>query len=98
MSFLKSLFGGGKSGGDTSTGPAKPTEVVQHRGFSIAATPFEEAGQYQVCGVISKVVNGVAKEHRFIRADRCAGIEAATTATLVKGRQIVDLQGDQVFD
>jgi hypothetical protein len=66
MSFLKSLFGlGGKEAGEAA--PATVSQV-EHKGFLIRATPFKEAGQYQTCGVISKEVGGVLKEHKFIRA------------------------------
>ena len=52
MSFLKSLFGlGGK--GDADAAPAAAAQV-EHKGFTIKATPFKEAGQYQTCGIISK--------------------------------------------
>ena len=95
MSFWKSLFGGGKADAEK---PAQPTEVIDYNGFRIAATPYAEAGQFQVCGVISMEVAGVVKEHRFIRADRCATQEEASAASLQKARQIVDLLGARLFD
>lgn len=91
MSFLKKLFGGG---GAKESAPAK---TVEHKGFIIAAAPYKEAGQYQTAGVISKEVGGIMKEHRFIRADRFAAIEDAANHALVKGRQIVDEQGERMF-
>jgi hypothetical protein len=90
MSFFKKLFGGGEEhidGGDP----------VQHKGYTIRATPYSEGGQYQVCGVISKEIDGEAKEHRFVRADRCTSLDEAIGVSLRKGRQIVDEQGDAVF-
>jgi hypothetical protein len=88
---LKSLFGGGA--------PAEegPAAEIEHKGFIIRATPYKENGQYQTCGVIAKEVDGVMKEHRFIRADRYAGREDAVTFSLDKGKQIVDQQGERVF-
>lgn len=91
MSFLKKLFGGG---GDTPTGPAASEE---YKGYAIAATPFASDGQYQVCGTISKTIDGAAKSHRFIRADRFASMDEAATFSLVKARQIIDQMGDRVF-
>ena len=94
MSFWKKLFGGGSS----SAGPAKPTATVEHKGFTITAEPFVSDGQYQVAGTVSKGSGDGVKSHRFIRADRCASIEDATQIALSKGRQIVDQQGERVFD
>jgi hypothetical protein len=91
MSFLKKLFGGG------GAKPAAPPKTAEHKGFVIAAAPYKEAGQYQTAGVISKEVGGVRKEHRFIRADRFAALEDAANHALVKGRQIVDEQGERMF-
>ena len=95
MSFLKSLFGlGGKGGGDA---PPATAAQVEHKGFIIKATPFKEAGQYQTCGVISKEVGGVLKEHKFIRADRFPALETAAEIAISKGKQIVDEQGERIF-
>jgi hypothetical protein len=95
MSFLKTLFGfGGKSAEETV--PAAVSEV-EHKGFRIRATPFKEAGQYQTCGVISKQIDGVPKEHKFIRADRFPALETAAEIAIAKGKQIVDEQGERIF-
>ena len=88
MSFLKKLFGGGGAAKETA-----PAKTVEHKGFVIAAAPYKEAGQYQTAGVISKD----GKEHRFVRADRFAALEDAADHALVKGRQIVDEQGERMF-
>ena len=48
--------------------------------------------------LILKEVGGERKEHRFIRADRHASHEAAVSFTLDKARQIIDLQGDRMFE
>ena len=95
MSLWKSLFGGRSTKPD---GPAKPLREIDHNGFRIAATPYAESGQYQVCGVISKEVGGALKEHRFIRADRFATADEAAEFTIIKGRQIVDMQGERIFE
>jgi hypothetical protein len=96
MSFLKRLFGGG--GGEANeTGSAKPEKQVEHKGFLISATPYKAEGQYQTCGVVSKEVDGVMKEHRFIRADRFAGLDDAVDISIKKGIQLVDEQGERIF-
>ncbi len=94
MSFLKRLFGGGGGG---ESGAGSPAAETEHKGFMIRATPFREGGQYQTCGVISKEIGGVMKEHRFIRADRFAALEDAANHALIKGRQVIDEQGERMF-
>lgn len=95
MSFLKRLFGGG--GSSEPEAPAKPAKEIEHKGFTVAATPYKADGQYQTCGVISKEIDGVVKEHRFIRADRFAGLDDAVDITLKKGVQLIDEQGERLF-
>ena len=94
MSFLKRLFGGGSESSGGSTAAAAEAE---HKGFLIRATPFKEGGQFQTCGVISKEIGGVLKEHRFIRADRFAALEDAANHAIIKGRQVIDEQGERLF-
>ena len=86
---FKSLFGGGAKS-ETEAVP-KVSQEIEHRGFTIQATPYKEAGQYQTCGIIAKVIDGVRKEHKFIRADRFASLDEAVDCSLSKGRQMVEL-------
>ena len=94
MSFLKRLFGGG----DDANAPAAPMKQVEHEGFVIRATPYKEGTEFQTCGVVSKEINGEAKEHRFVRAERFPTMEGAAEHSITKGKQIVDQQGERVFD
>jgi hypothetical protein len=92
MSFFKKLFGGG--------GTAKPAAAVkkaEHKGFTIEARPYKEGGQFQLAGMISKEIDGVRKEHPYVRADRFTSIDEAAEIALVKGRQIIDEQGENIF-
>ena len=94
MSLWKSLFGG-----RSSAGAAKhPAEPVEYKGFVIRPAPFRDGALYQTAGVIEKEIAGVRKEHRFIRADTHASFEGAVTFTLAKARQIIDLQGERIFN
>lgn len=94
MSFLKRLFGGGGAVEDKAPSVAKE---IEYKGFIIRATPYKEEGQFQTCGVVSKDVDGVVKEHKYIRADRFAGLDDAVEVSLTKGRQLVDEQGERMF-
>ncbi len=91
MSFFKKLFGGGTA----ATAPA--AEPQDYKGFTIRPTPFQEGGQYQTCGVISKEIDGTLKEHKLIRADRFPSLDDATETTIRKARQVIDEQGERIF-
>jgi hypothetical protein len=95
MSFWKSLFGGSASS-DGTAGKASAPE--SYNGFTIRAAPFKAGAQFQAAGFIEKEIGGVRKEHHFIRADFFSSHEDALKFSLTKARQIVDLQGDRVFD
>ena len=92
MSFFKKFFGGG---GAAAT--PKSVKSAEHKGFIIEAQPYKEGGQFQLAGVISKEIDGVRKEHRFVRADRFTSIDEAAEIALVKGRQIIDEQGEKIL-
>jgi hypothetical protein len=93
MSFFSALFGRGKSA------PAeKLSDPVEYKGFIIRAAPYKNNGHYQTAGVIARGAGGERKEHRFIRADAYASYEDAVNFTINKARQIIDLQGERMFD
>jgi hypothetical protein len=92
MSFFKKLFGGGGAAVE-----AKSVKSAEHKGFIIEAQPYKEGGQFQLAGVISKEIDGVRKEYRYVRADRFTSIDEAAEIALVKGRQIIDEQGENIF-
>ena len=97
MSLWKSLFGGGQGKGAASSATVT-AKSVEHDGFRIEAQPYAEAGQYQLAGTISKEIGGVRRQHRFVRADRFATADDAAEYTILKGRQIIDQQGERIFD
>ena len=47
--------------------------------------------------MITKEIDGVVKEHKFIRADRFAGLDDAVDVSIRKGQQMVDEQGERMF-
>jgi hypothetical protein len=95
MSFFSSLFGRSSGRSETATKAAAP---IEYKGYVITAAPFANNGQYQTAGTIAREIDGVRKEHRFIRADSYASYDDAVTFTESKARQIVDLQGDRMFE
>ena len=95
MSFWKSLFGGG---GNKQARPTAPARTAEHNGYRIEAMPYPEEGQFQVSGVISKEVDGVVKRHKFVRADRFPTLDDAAEFSIVKAKQIIEQQGEKLFD
>jgi len=96
MSFWRSLFGGGKAA--DSGAAAKPAVPIEYKGYVICAAPYKNNGQYQTAGTITREIDGVRKEHRFVRADAYASYDDAVSFSENKARQIVDLQGDRMFE
>ena len=93
MSFLSALFGRRAAAQAEKVGAP-----LEYKGYVIRAAPFKSSGQYQTAGVIEREVAGVRKEHRFIRADAYASYDDAVEFTLAKARQMIDLQGDRIFE
>ena len=93
MSFWGALFGG-----RGAAAAAKVSDPVEYKGYVIRAAPYKNNGQYQTAGSIARDIGGVRKEHRFIRADAYPSYDDAVTFTVNKARQIIDLQGERMFD
>lgn len=89
--FLSKLFGGGKGG-------EKVDDPVEYRGYLIRPAPITNGGQFQVAGFIDKEIGGEMKSYRFIRVDRHASRTDAVTLIVMKGQQIIDEQGDRIYD
>lgn len=92
LGSLKSLFTG--EGGGQSAQAADP---VEYNGFQIQPAPERRDGGWNTAGVISKVIDGEAREHRFIRVDTHSGLDDAISFSLTKAQQIIDEQGDNLF-
>jgi hypothetical protein len=71
----------------------RPSKTLEYKGFLIEATPFKEAGQWQLSGRISKD----GKEHRFIRADKFTDREECAEIAITKGQLIIDQSGERMF-
>jgi hypothetical protein len=93
MSFFKKLFGGGSG----SSGSAKPLAETDYNGFHIATTPMDEGGQFRVCAIITREIDGEAKTHKLIRADMCSTAQEASDMAMRKAQQMIDERGDGIF-
>ena len=95
MSFLKKLFGGGASSAEPAGDKVMGEE--SYKGFLIKAIEMKAGGELQLAGLIEKDVGGELKTYRFIRAERMASREDLVALALMKGRQIIDEQGEQIY-
>ncbi len=96
MVSLKDLWNGLFGGRGAAESPA--AEPVEYKGYRIRPTPFRAEGQFQTAGLIEKDFSEGRKEYRFIRAEKHASADQASEFAVSKGRQIIDEQGDRVFD
>ncbi|MXQ11423.1 HlyU family transcriptional regulator [Microvirga makkahensis] len=96
-SFFKDLWTrfSGAGGRDSASEPAAAT--VEYKGFRIRPAPYPSKGQYQTAGTIEKDCEGGVKEHRFVRAETHASKDDAVAFAIVKGKQIIDEQGEGIF-
>ena len=95
MSWLTRLLGGGK--GARAEGPA-PGPAELHEGFEIRPEPIKADGGWRIAATIRKSVGGEPRTHRLVRADVIADRDAAASASVAKARQVIDQQGESIFD
>lgn len=96
-SFFKDLWArfSGSGGGGVANEPA--AEAVEYKGFRIRPAPYPSKGQYQTAGIIEKDSDDGLKEHRFVRAEAHPSKEDAVAFAIMKGKQIIDEQGERIF-
>jgi len=97
-SFLTNLWTRlvGERGHDNAEKAA--AEAVEYKGFRIRPAPYPAKGQFQTAGVIEKDFEDGMKEHRFVRAETHPSKDDAAAFAVAKGRQIIDEQGERMFD
>lgn len=95
--LMKKLFGGGDAAGEG--GGDKPIgEAAEHKGCAIQPIVMQKGSQYLTAGIITKDFPDGERAHRFVRADTHGSADQAHDFAIVKGRQIIDEQGDRLFD
>ena len=87
MSLLSKLFGSASKAPDPET----------HKGFLIFPEPASEGGSFRIGARIEKEFDGEVKTHMMIRADNYSSRETAVEASVSKARQLIDQQGDDIF-
>jgi len=92
--FLQRLFGAGNGSAE-----ATADAPVDYKGYRIVAAPRNEGGQWIVAGTILR--DGPAGEQQrysFVRADSYNSRDGAAEFTVIKARQIIDLEGEAIFN
>ncbi len=92
-SFLKSLFGLGKSGGD-----APEAAGTLYKDCMIVPAPRKEGNQWRLAGVIRKDVDGTTRERAFVRSDLFSDKDTAAQFAIQKGQLIIDQRSDLFSD
>ena len=95
-SLLKKLFGGSAREGAGETAAA--AEATEYNGFSIHPAPRRQGSVWLTAGRITKAFPDGVKEHQYIRADTYADRDDAIAFCIQKAKQIIDEQGDRMFD
>jgi len=96
MSMLKGLWDrllGARTGAEEVA-----AQAVEYKGYRIRPTPYQSGSQYQTSGTIEKEFPTGLKEHRFVRAESHPSRDDAVEFSILKARQIIDQQGDRMFE
>ncbi len=90
MSILSKLFGGGA--------PKPEAKPEDYKGFAITPAPKNEGGRFRVGARLEKEIDGELKSHTLIRADMLDDLASAVDTSTRKAKQMIDEQGDRLFD
>jgi len=96
-SFFKDIWNRFAGAGGREDASEAAGEAVEYKGFRIRPAPYPSKGQYQTAGIIEKDSEGGVKEHRFVRAETHPSKDDAVAFAIVKGKQIIDEQGEHIF-
>ena len=96
MSMLKALWD--KVMGAGAETEAAAVDPIEYKGYRILPKPYQSGSQYQTSGTIEKDFPTGVKEHRFVRAESHPSREDAVEFSVLKARQIIDQQGDRMFE
>jgi hypothetical protein len=98
LSFLNALWRRFTAPGSASEAGEPEQPAVEYNGYRIRPTPYAARGQYQTAGTIEKEFADGTKQYRFVRAETHPSSADAATFAIAKGKQIINEQGDRVFD
>jgi hypothetical protein len=90
---LRGLFGGAREAAG-----AAAADPVEYNGFQITPAPARTTGGWNTAGLITKTVAGEVREQAFVRVDTHSDRDAAIAFSITKARQIIDEQGERLFE
>ena len=86
MALFSKLFGGGKT--------PEPAPSEPYKDFEITAVPQKESNGWRISARIEKD----GQTHTLIRADVIQDKDEADAASVAKAKQMIDEQGDRLFN
>jgi hypothetical protein len=89
MSLFSKLFGGAGK-------PAREPEIYKE--FRIFPEPQSGSGGYRLAARIEKEMAGEIKVHHLLRADQIQSLDEAEAFSIRKAKQLIDEQGDRIFE
>ncbi len=92
--FLRGL----KGARDPQSKDDAPEGAVQYYEYNIVPVAMKEGGHWLTAGIISKTFDDGVREHHFVRGDRHGDKVIAREYSKVKAQQIIDIEGDRIFD
>lgn len=90
--FLRRL-----AGGQVDDGSGAPAARETYEGLEVLAWPVAEGNVWRVAGRVQRIGNDEGPGHEFVRADTMAGHDEAVRMSLLKGRQLIDEQGERLL-
>lgn len=97
VSLFSRLFGSGAGDKNANASTRNEDKAVDYNGFRIVPAPIRQESGWLTAGFITKEVDGVLKEHCFIRADTLASVDAAEDNAILKAQRTIDEQGEAIF-
>ena len=83
---------------DDDTRAWRQPDTVAYKGYEIRPDPIREGSHWLTAGTIAKTFEDGLREHPFVRGDRHGDRKAAIEFTVTKAQQIIDLEGDRLFE
>jgi hypothetical protein len=94
MGLFSKLLGRGAA----ADAPAKTETATEYNGYLIRPALRRQGSGWLIAGSITKAFSDGVREHHFIRADTYTDHADGVFFCIQKAKQIIDEQGDCIFD
>ena len=98
MPGFSDLFRGLMGARDPQRQDEAPRGSTPYYEYSILPVDRKDGSHWLVAGIISKEFEDGVREHHFVRGDRHGDKVIARGYSITKAQQIIDLEGDRLFD